>query len=233
MTDQMLEVARENQPRVAKSLGFDAVEFRKGFLEEIPVESKSVNLVTSNCVVNLSPDKSRVFEEIWRILDDHGRIVISDIVSEREVPPHLKTNVHLWGECLSGALTQDAFLAQLERAGFYGLSILERTYWKDVEGYAFYSVTVEGYKYEKASEPSSDGHRAVYLGPGKAFVDEEGHTFARNEPLVIDRDTAAKLRQPPYREMFAVLDPNQAIENYDCCVPTGGGCCGPALVSPR
>jgi hypothetical protein len=50
---------------------------------------------------------------------------------------------------------------------------------------------------------------------------------------VIDRDTAAKLRQPPYREMFAVLDPNQAIENYDCCVPTGGGCCGPALVSPR
>ncbi len=94
-------------------------------------------------------------------------------------------------------------------------------------------MTVEGYKYEKASEPSSDGHRAVYLGPGKAFVDEEGHTFARNEPLVIDRDTAAKLRQPPYREMFAVLDPNQAIENYDCCVPTGGGCCGPALVSPR
>ena len=224
MTDQMLTVARENQPRVAKSLGFDAVEFRKGFLEEIPVESKSVNLVTSNCVVNLSPDKPRVFGEIWRILDDHGRIVISDIVSEREVPPHLKTNVHLWGECLAGALTQDAFLAELERAGFYGLSMLERTYWKDVEGYSFYSVTVEGYKYEKTNGSTDDGHRAVYLGPGKAFVDEEGHMFSRNEPLEICTDTAAKFRQPPYDQMFAVLEPNERIASY-ACRETAGGCC--------
>jgi SAM-dependent methyltransferase len=221
----MLGVARDNQSRVAASLGFDAVEFRKGFLEDIPVESKSVNLVTSNCVVNLSPDKPRVFEEIWRILDDHGRIVISDIVSEREVPPHLKTNVHLWGECLSGALTQDVFLAQLERAGFYGLSVLERTYWKDVEGYAFYSVTVEGYKYEISNGSSDTGYRAVYLGPGKAFVDEEGHTFARNEPLEICADTAAKLRRPPYQSMFAVLDSDRSLESYARGEPAGGACC--------
>ena len=217
MTDQMLEVARENQPKVAASLGYDVVDFRKGFLEEIPVESKSVNLVTSNCVVNLSPDKPRVFEEIWRVLDDHGRIVISDIVSEQEVPPHLRTNVHLWGECLSGALTQEEFLAELERAGFYGLSVLKRTYWKSVEGYSFFSVTVEGYKYEKTAGCVFEGHRAVYLGPGKAFVDEEGHTFPRNEPYDVCTDTVAKLQHPPYQHMFAVLEPGESAASYACC----------------
>ena len=81
MTDRMLAVAHENKPIVADALGYDVVEFREGYLENIPVESKSVDLVTSNCVVNLSPDKPRVFEEIWRVLQDHGRVVISDIVS--------------------------------------------------------------------------------------------------------------------------------------------------------
>ncbi len=151
MTDRMLSVAHENKPKVAAALGYDVVEFREGFLEKIPVESKTVDVVTSNCVVNLSPDKARVFEEIWRVLKDHGRIVISDIVSETEVPPHLKTNPQLWGECLVGALTQEGFLAGLERAGFYGLEVLQKSYWKDVEGYPFFSVTVRGFKFEKTS----------------------------------------------------------------------------------
>jgi MoaA/NifB/PqqE/SkfB family radical SAM enzyme/SAM-dependent methyltransferase len=224
MTDRMLGVARENQPRVAAALGYDAVEFREGFLEQIPVDSRSVDLVTSNCVVNLSPDKPRVFEETWRILKDHGRIVISDIVSEREVPPHLKVNPRLWGECLVGALTQEAFLAELERAGFYGLEILKRTYWKEVEGYAFFSVTVQGFKYEKTAGCVFRGHRAVYLGPGKALVDEEGHLFPRNEPCEICTDTAAKLGRPPYQRMFAVLEPGEERTSYICCGPDGQCC---------
>jgi MoaA/NifB/PqqE/SkfB family radical SAM enzyme/SAM-dependent methyltransferase len=224
MTDRMLAVARENQPRVAAALGYDAAEFREGFLEQIPVESRSVDLVTSNCVVNLSPDKPRVFEETWRILKDHGRIVISDIVSEREVPPSLKVNPRLWGECLVGALTQEAFLAELERAGFYGLEILKRTYWKEVEGYAFFSVTVQGFKYEKTAGCVFRGHRAVYLGPGKAFVDEEGHLFPRNEPCEVCTDTAAKLGGPPYKRMFAVLEPGEERAGYVCC-GLDGQCC--------
>jgi SAM-dependent methyltransferase len=223
MTDRMLSVARENQPRVAEALGYDAVEFREGFLEQIPVESKSVDLITSNCVVNLSPDKPRVFEEMWRVLKDHGRILISDIVSEREVPPHLKVNAQLWGECLVGALTQERFLAELERAGFYGLELLGKTYWKDVEGHPFFSVTVRGWKFEKTSGCVFQGHRAVYLGPGKAFVDEEGHTFPRNEPYEICTDTVAKLSRPPYAGMFAVLEPGDDRAGYACCGPEG--CC--------
>jgi len=223
MTDRMLSVARENQPRVADALGYDAVEFREGFLEEIPVESRSADLVTSNCVINLSPDKPRVFGEMWRVLKDHGRILVSDIVSESEVPPHLKVNPQLWGECLVGALTQEEFIAELERAGFYGLQILSKTYWKDVEGYPFFSVTVRGYKFEKTSGCVFKGHRAVYLGPGKAFIDEEGHQFPRNEPYEICTDTVAKLSNPPYEGMFAILEPGEERAGYACCGPDG--CC--------
>jgi MoaA/NifB/PqqE/SkfB family radical SAM enzyme/SAM-dependent methyltransferase len=223
MTDRMLAVASENQPKVAAALGYDAVEFREGFLEAIPVESRSVDLVTSNCVVNLSPDKPRVFEEIWRVLRDHGRILISDIVSENPVPPHLKTNPQLWGECLVGALTQEEFLAALERAGFYGLEVLKKTYWKDVEGHPFFSVTVRGYKFEKTSGCVFKGHRAVYLGPGKAFIDEEGHMFPRNEPYEICTDTVAKLSNPPYKGTFAILEPGEERAGYACCGPEG--CC--------
>ncbi len=223
MTDRMLYVARENQPRVAAALGYDVVEFREGFLEQIPVESKSVDLVTSNCVVNLSPDKPRVFAEMWRVLKDHGRILISDIVSEKAVPPHLKVNPQLWGECLVGALTQEEFIAALERAGFYGIEILKKSYWKDVEGYPFFSVTVRGWKFEKKSGCVFKGHRAVYLGPAKAFVDEEGHQFPRNEPYEVCTDTVAKLSNPPYQGMFAILEPGGERSGYACCGPEG--CC--------
>lgn len=223
MTDRMLHVARENQPRVAAALGYDSVEFREGFLEQIPVESKSVDLVTSNCVINLSPDKPRVFAEMWRVLKDHGRILISDIVAERPVPPHLKVNAQLWGECLTGSLTQEEFIASLERAGFYGIEVLKKTYWKDVEGYPFFSVTVRGWKFEKTAGCVFKGHRAVYLGPAKAFLDEEGHQFPRNEPYEICTDTVAKLSNPPYKGMFAILEPGEERAGYACCGPEG--CC--------
>ncbi len=224
MTDAMLAVANENQPNVAAALGYDVVEFRKGYLEQIPIGSKTVDVITSNCVVNLSPDKSRVFEEMWRILKDHGRIVVSDIVSETDVPPHLKVNPRLWGECLVGALTQQQFLSRLEQAGFYGLTVLRKAYWKDVEGYPFFSITVQGFKYEKAAGCVYKGHRAVYLGPGKAFVDEEGHLFPRNEPYEVCTDTVAKLSRPPYQGLFALLEPGEERAGYACCGPEGGCC---------
>ncbi len=230
MTDPMLAVAEENKPIVAASLGFDAVEFRKGFLEAIPADDKSVDVVTSNCVVNLSPDKDRVFAEIWRILKDNGRFVIADIVSDREVPPHLKTNSELWGECTVGALTAEGFLAALEKAGFYGIEILKKAYWKSIEGHPFYSMTVRGRKFEKTAGCIYRGQRAVYLGPGKAFVDEEGHTFPRGLQVEICTDTAAKLAHPPYAESFNVLEPDGegALEPAgrsrpgESCAP---GCC--------
>lgn len=144
---------------------------------------------------------------MWRVLKDHGRILVSDIVSEVRVPPRLKVNAQLWGECLVGALTQEEFVAELESAGFYGIEVLKKTYWKDVEGFPFFSVTVRAWKFEKTVGCVFKGHRALYLGPAKAFVEEEGHLFPRNEPYEVCTHTVSKLTRPPYAGMFAILDP--------------------------
>lgn len=229
MTDQMLEVANRNKSPVADNLGYDVVEFRRGYLEQIPVQNKTVDLVTSNCVINLSPDKKAVFAEMWRVLKDHGRIVVSDIVSEEAVPAHLRVNRMLWGECISGALTEEEFLADLEQSGFYGLQILKKTYWKEVEGYKFFSVTARGYKFEKSSGCVFQGQRAIYLGPQKAVLDEEGHLFPRNEAIEVCTDTAAKLAAPPYRGSFVILEAGADASQtaYSCCAPGDPSCCAP------
>ena len=206
MTNQMLEVARGCQPKVAEALGYDAVEFRKGFLEEIPVDDAVADVVTSNCVINLSPDKPRVLREIWRVLKDHGRMVVADIVSDRDVPPKMRADGQLWGECISGALTEEAFLSAVERSGFYGVSILQKSFWKEVEGCTFSSVTVRGYKFEKKAGCQYVGQYAVYLGPQKAVVDEEGHLFPRGTPVEVCTDTASKLSNSPYAGSFAIVD---------------------------
>lgn len=228
MTDKMLTIANENKHLVAKNLGYDIVEFRKGFLEDIPVNDNTVDLITSNCVINLSPDKKKVFGEMWRILKDNGRIVISDIVSEEETPPYLKINKQLWGECISGALTEDEFMAYLEQAGFYGLQTLQKVFWKDVEGYSFYSITLRGYKFEKKESCVYVGQKAVYHGPYKAIMDEEGHLFPRNEPVEVCTDTAVKLSSPPYTGQFTILNPdNNANTISYSCSPSEKGvpCC--------
>ncbi len=226
MTDEMLKVAQENRPIVAQRLGYDAVEFHKGYLEQIPIPDKSVDVITSNCVINLSPNKPAVFAEIWRVLKDHGRVVIADIVSSQEAPVHLKVNPQLWGECTVGALTEAQFLAMLERSGFYGLSILKKVYWRSIEGYDFYSVTVQGFKFEKTKGCQFIGQKAIYQGPLKAVMDEEGHLFPRNEAIEICTDTAAKLREFPYRPFFTVVQSDgTADESNSCCAEVGGSCC--------
>jgi len=222
MTGRMLSVARENQSIVAKNLGYDVVEFREGFLESPPVEPKSADIVTSNCVVNLSPDKGRVFEGIWRMLKDGGRTVIADIVSEREVPPSLRVNPGLWGECLVGALTEEEFLSSLEKAGFFGIEFLKKAYWKSVEGYRFHSVTVRGWKLEKTAGCSFVGQRGIYHGPMKAAIDEEGHTFPRGVAVEICTDTAAKLRSGAYGSGFSVIEPGESSADHQAA-----GCCDP------
>ncbi|MDO8794685.1 MAG: methyltransferase domain-containing protein [Vicinamibacterales bacterium] len=228
MTDAMLAVADECRPQVAAALGWDVVEFRRGFLEAIPVESGTADVVTSNCVINLSPDKPRVFREMWRVLKDHGRVVLADIVADGEVPPKMRADGRLWGECISGALTEEAFLAQLERAGFYGVSVLRKTFWREVEGYRFFSVTARGYKFEKKAGCTYVGQYAVYLGPLKAAIDEEGHFFPRGVPVEVCTDTAAKLSHPPYRDTFAVVDGETGdaeIRRSGECGTNGGACC--------
>ena len=226
MTDEMLKIANASKTEVERNLGFSNVEFRKGFLEEIPVDNKSVDLITSNCVINLSPDKRKVFSEMNRVLKDHGRIVVSDIVSEREIPETLRWDKELLGECIAGALTETQFLSYLEQTGFYGIEVLSKTYWKSVENMDFYSISVRGYKFEKTASCVFIGQRAVYKGPYKYIIDEEGHVFPRNQAVEVCTDTAEKLRGAPYTGAFTIIEPG-AGTSYSCSLNGSGNesCC--------
>lgn len=216
MTDEMLALARDSARRVAASLGYDVVEFRKGYLEAIPLGDGVADLVTSNCVLNLSTDKPSVFAEIHRVLTHEGRFVISDIVSDRPVPQTMREDNALWGECISGAMTEREFVAAAEAAGFYGIT-LERDYlWKEVHGIRFYSTTFRGLRFDKGDTCLYRGQTAVYLGPGRSFCDDDGHTYERGEIVEICSDTAAKLSREPYRNMFVVTDP-EGEPASGCC----------------
>jgi len=146
MTDEMLDKAKTISKTVAENLGYDVVEFKKGFLEDMPVPENTADIITSNCVINLSPDKKRVFKEIYRVLKDSGRFYISDIVSDKDVPCEMQSDKKLWGECISGALREERFITIAKETGFYGLEIIKRYLYKEVDGIKFYSITVRGYK---------------------------------------------------------------------------------------
>jgi radical SAM/Cys-rich protein len=225
MTEEMLDKANKTLEIVARNLGFLNCEFRQGYLEDIPVESESVDLVTSNCVVNLSPDKSLVFAQIYRILKDGGRFVISDIVADKEVPAYLRSNQRLWGECISGALTQAEFLSKAKEAGFYGLQILKNFKYREVEGIQFCSVTVRGYKFKKGKDCVYVGQYATYLGPYTEVHDDDGHTFPRGVAIEICTDTAKKLAEPPYAGNFIITDVKKDSGPNPCCPSQGDESC--------
>jgi ubiquinone/menaquinone biosynthesis C-methylase UbiE len=120
MTPEMLALARRN----AAKLGLGNVEFRQGQIEELPLDDASVDLVISNCVINLSPDKPKVFREAFRVLKPGGRLVVSDIVLERPLPPKLKADQGLYAACISGALLRGEYLQAVRAAGFQEPEIL-------------------------------------------------------------------------------------------------------------
>jgi len=113
MTDAMLEKAREN----ARKAGFDNVEFRKGIIEELPVEDESVDVILSNCVINLSPEKHRVFAEVYRVLKPGGRMMVSDVVLEQALPEKVLWSVDAYIGCVGGALREE-YLETIRQAGF-------------------------------------------------------------------------------------------------------------------
>jgi SAM-dependent methyltransferase len=114
MTDEMLALARENQRRA----GVANVEFLKGDIEHIPLPDSSVDVIISNCVINLSADKPRVLRESFRVLKPGGRFAVSDIVTRGDLPPEARRSLQLWAGCVAGALDEREFLAILEEAGF-------------------------------------------------------------------------------------------------------------------
>jgi ubiquinone/menaquinone biosynthesis C-methylase UbiE len=179
MTEEMLVKARESAPEVSASLGYANVEFKRGFLEALPLSDSSIDLVVSNCVINLSADKGKVFREIFRVLDSASkgaRFCISDVVADGVIPEEMAQDKRLWGECLSGALSEAEFLKVAKEAGFYSLSLGKKNFYKEVSSIKFYSVTITGYKVagDKSSESNGAEGEGACCVPLNDNDDNEG-----------------------------------------------------------
>jgi ubiquinone/menaquinone biosynthesis C-methylase UbiE len=119
MTDEMLTLARENQ----KKAGLENVEFLKGEIEHIPLPDNSVDVIISNCVINLSADKDQVLREAFRVLKPGGRFAVSDVVTHGAMPPEIRERILLWVGCIAGALEEAGYRAKLAAAGFENITI--------------------------------------------------------------------------------------------------------------
>jgi SAM-dependent methyltransferase len=119
MTPEMLERARSS----AKRMNIQNVEFRQGFIEELPVDSNTVDVIISNCVINLSPDKAKVFAETFRVLKSGGKLAVSDIVTDGPLPEAIKKSLSAWAGCVAGAIEAKDYIAMMEAVGFTNISI--------------------------------------------------------------------------------------------------------------
>lgn len=182
------------------------------------VADGSVDVVVSNCVLNLvdAADKPNLFAEIFRVLRRGGRAIISDIVSDEEVPQRLQQDAELWTGCISGALREDLFLKAFEDAGFYGITILERQGkpWRTVNGIEFRSVTVAAYKGKQGA--CWDRNQAViYRGPFKQVEDDDGHILRRGVTVAVCEKTFNLYSREPYRDHVELVHPRVEVRAED------------------
>lgn len=119
MTPEMLEQARGS----AKRLGLNNVEFRQGFIEDLPATSNTVDVIISNCVINLSPDKAKVFAEAFRVLKPGGKLAVSDIVTDGPLPDEVKQSLSAWAGCVAGAVEAKEYIGMMEAVGFTNVSV--------------------------------------------------------------------------------------------------------------
>jgi ubiquinone/menaquinone biosynthesis C-methylase UbiE len=174
------------------------------------IMNDSVDVVVSNCVLNLVEPKSKrqLFEEIFRILKRGGRAVVCDIVSDEDVPEEMQGDPELWSGCISGAFTEEGFIAAFENAGFYGIQILQRSAqpWRTVQGIEFRSVTIEAFN-GKQGECFERNQAVIYRGPFKEVLDDDNHRMERGKRYAVCDKTYNLYKKPPYREFFELVDP--------------------------
>jgi arsenite methyltransferase len=229
MTDTMLAIARKHAPIVAANLGHPTsnVEFRKGMADAIPVNDSAVDLIISNCVINLAPDKRKVFREMFRVAKPGGRFTISDIVADQPVPQYLVHDAEKWGDCLSGALTLTDYIAGMVEAGFLGIHLIKSSPWQVIDGIHFFSVTLTGYKLPAITSQSAV-HYATLRGPFSRVVDELGTTYLRGIPQSITADTVCLLSQATLASHFVLsstpLYLDRADERWTAVYPADTPC---------
>jgi len=232
MTDEQLAVARKHLRYHADKFGYGNVDFRQGYIEDLRsagIADGSVDLVVSNCVLNLSPDKGRVFQEIFRVLKPGGELYFSDVFADRRIPGPLAQDPVLLGECLGGALYIEDFRRLLARAGCLDARVvssapltINNPEIEDKAGYiGFHSMTVRAFKLDLEDRCEDFGQVARYLGTlpehPHAFDLDDHHHFEAGRPMLVCGNTADMIGQTRYAPHFRVLgDRSVHFGLFDC-----------------
>lgn len=225
MTPEMLEVARRNVEPVTRALGYDEpnVRFEQSVIERLPLADSSVDVVLSNCVINLCEDKRVAFSEIFRVLKPGGRFVISDVFCPQEVPMYMKNDRALISACIGGAMAIPSFLSLTRACGFRGLTLSHSGSYSRIDGVDYLSLTVSGYRHERPGEGTM---YATLIGPCSTVTDEDGTTYERGKQVEVSAATAVMLQRPPYRDYFFVSATPRKVDASSCkgVLPEPGPC---------
>jgi SAM-dependent methyltransferase len=205
MLEPMLERARRGAEGVVRNLGFDNLDFRQGYLEALPVEDGTVDLVISNCVLNLSPDKRRTYGEILRVLRPGGRMVVADVVCDEDPGPAIRNDATYRGQCVGGTLTQRDLVGILDESGFAAFRIVKRFPYRLIHGHPFFSMTFE------ARRPlPSPPVKVIYRGPAASLTAPGGSELFAGVTTELPEWEARMLG-----DQVLVLDEAGAVTNLD------------------
>lgn len=227
------EFLKENPVKTAADLSAYESFVAKAKAEKPLIEDDSVDVILSNCVLNLvKPElKSEMFAEMFRVLKRGGRVAISDIVADEDVPAHLQNDAELWSGCISGAFREDKLIEAFETAGFYGIEIVKRDEkpWKVVEGIEFRAMTVVAYK-GKQGACLERNQAVIYKGPWKKVFDDDGHILERGKRMAVCDKTFQIYNKEPYASQIIPVEP---IENVNLEDATEFDCKRTAIRHPR
>ncbi len=232
MTAEQLDVARRHLGFHREKFGYGNVEFREGYIEDLHtagIAADSIDLVISNCVLNLSPDKPRVFRELFRVLRPGGELYFSDVFADRRIPSRLARDPVLLGECLGGALYVEDFRRMMAATGCADARFVSRTPLAldnaDIErkiGFvAFESATVRAFKLALEDRCEDYGQVATYLGTlaeaPHAFDLDDHHHFVAGKPMLVCGNTADMLARTRYAKHFGISgDKSAHFGLFDC-----------------
>lgn len=249
MTEGQLEVARRHTAWQMQKFGFGAanVDFKTGYMEDLAVAGiadNSVDLVVSNCVINLSPDKEKVFSEIFRVLKPGGELFFSDVFADRRIPPELSNDAVLLGECLAGAMYTEDFRRLMLKNGIADyrivksspVPILDREIERKIGMVNFTSLTVRAFKLELEDRCEDYGQVAYYRGTiadsAHAFMLDDHHLIKKGMPFLVCGNTAKMLSETRYAKHFEIVgDTSVHYGLFDCAPVTAtdtkssGACC--------
>lgn len=247
MTDEQLAIADKYVAYHQEKFGYKRpnTNFHKGFIEDLKslgISDSSVDVVVSNCVINLSPDKKAVFKEIFRVLKPGGELYFSDIFSSRRIPNELIEDPVLLGECLGGAMYVEDFRRMLFDLGIKDYRIMSKNkitlFNQDIKNkigpIQFYSFTIRAFKMDLEDRCEDYGQLAKYLGnltqsPLTLMLDDH-HVFEKGRPLPVCSNTARMLSQSRFSSYFEIIGEEKTHFGLFDCGPSkesefGGACC--------